>query len=743
MRNYIKGKFKKEIYNSGKGYIIGLIKIKETNDSSVEDYINKVMTFTGYFAGLNQDDDYIFYGNLIEHPKYGFQYQVEDYERIKPEDKDGIVEFLSSDLFQGIGEKLAVKIVDTLGKETLDKILEDKDNLKKVPKLSDKKIETIYNTLSKYEESHKIVVYLTELGFNMKDSLNIYNYYKDMTVMTIENNIFDIIEEVEDISFLKVDQISEKLNFEKDDIRRIKACILFIMKDLTFKTGNTYLEIEEIKKETIDYLKFFIQDDDFINFLDELRFEGKIVLENNLYYLMDIYQAEVEITSKIKRLLDFDIEKQKNFDQVLKELEHTINIKYNDEQIEAIRKALENHLFIINGGPGTGKTTIIKAIVSMYQELNGFSYEEMLERVSLLAPTGRASKRMSEATLFPATTIHRFLKWDKDSNSFNINMYNKAEQEFIIVDEVSMIDISLLASLFKGLKENVKIIFVGDYNQLPSVGPGNILKDLIESNMIDTVELNILYRQSEDSYITKLASEIKNNELTSYLEQKEDYAFLTCNGDSIPTNLKNICKQLLEKGYNEKRVQIMAPMYMGINGIDHLNQELQSIFNPKSSDKEEIKYGDVIFREQDKILQLVNMPDLNVYNGDIGYISSIIPSTRSESKKNEIYVNYDGNIVKYLPNDFQKIKHGFIISIHKSQGSEFEFVIMPICRYYRRMLYKKLIYTGITRAKRKLILLGEADAFLYGVSNTNEMVRKTNLKNRLEKMYNMDNISVK
>jgi exodeoxyribonuclease V alpha subunit len=743
MRNYIKGKFKKEIYNSGKGYIIGLIKIKETNDSSVENYINKVMTFTGYFAGLNQDDDYIFYGNLIEHPKYGFQYQVEDYERIKPEDKDGIVEFLSSDLFQGIGEKLAVKIVDTLGKETLDKILEDKDNLKKVPKLSDKKIETIYNTLSKYEESHKIVVYLTELGFNMKDSLNIYNYYKDMTVMTIENNIFDIIEEVEDISFLKVDQISEKLNFEKDDIRRIKACILFIMKDLTFKTGNTYLEIEEIKKETIDYLKFFIQDDDFINFLDELRFEGKIVLENNLYYLMDIYQAEVEITSKIKRLLDFDIEKQKNFDQVLKELEHTINIKYNDEQIEAIRKALENHLFIINGGPGTGKTTIIKAIVSMYQELNGFSYEEMLERVSLLAPTGRASKRMSEATLFPATTIHRFLKWDKDSNSFNINMYNKAEQEFIIVDEVSMIDISLLASLFKGLKENVKIIFVGDYNQLPSVGPGNILKDLIESNMIDTVELNILYRQSEDSYITKLASEIKNNELTSYLEQKEDYAFLTCNGDSIPTNLKNICKQLLEKGYNEKIVQIMAPMYMGINGIDHLNQELQSIFNPKSSDKEEIKYGDVIFREQDKILQLVNMPDLNVYNGDIGYISSIIPSTRSESKKNEIYVNYDGNIVKYLPNDFQKIKHGFIISIHKSQGSEFEFVIMPICRYYRRMLYKKLIYTGITRAKRKLILLGEADAFLYGVSNTNEMVRKTNLKNRLEKMYNMDSISVK
>lgn len=742
MRNYIKGKYKREIYNSKKGYIIGLIKVKETNDESIENYVNKTMTFTGYFADLNEDDDYIFYGNLTEHPKYGIQYQVEDYERIKPEDKDGIVEFLSSDLFPGVGEKLAIKIVDTLGEDALDKILEDKEALKKVPKISEKKIETIYNTLTKYEESHKVVVYLSELGFNMKDSLNIYNYYRSSTIMTIENNIFDIIDEVDEISFLKVDQISEKLNFEKDDIRRIKACILYIMKSLTFKTGNTYLELEEIKKETTEYLKFFIEDDDFINFLDELRFEGKIVLENNLYYLMDIYQAEIEITSKIKRLLDFDIKKQKNFDQVLKKLEHNINIKYNDEQVEAIRKSLENHLFIINGGPGTGKTTIIKAIVSMYQELNGLSYEEMLERVALLAPTGRASKRMSEATLFPATTIHRFLKWDKESNSFNVNMYNKADQEFIIVDEVSMIDISLLASLFKGLRENVKIVFVGDYNQLPSVGPGNVLKDLIESNMIDTVELSILYRQSEGSYITELASEIKNNELTSYLKQKEDYTFLTCNSDSIPTNLKNICKQLIEKNYNEKRVQIMAPMYMGMNGIDHLNHELQSIFNEKSSDKEEIRYGDVIFREQDKILQLVNMPDLNVYNGDIGYISSIVPANRSESKKNEIYVNYDGNIVKYLPNDFNKIKHGYIISIHKSQGSEFEFVIIPICRSYRRMLYRKLIYTGVTRAKRKLILLGEPDAFTYSVANTNELVRKTNLKNRLEKMYNMDNISV-
>lgn len=738
MKNYIKGKFKRTIFNSGKGFIIGLIKIKETNDEQMEDYINKTITFTGYFADLNEEDDYIFYGNLVEHPKYGIQYQVEESDRIKPEDKDGIVEFLSSDLFPGVGEKLAIKIVDTLGESALDKILEDKDSLKMVPKISEKKINTIYNVLSKYEESHKIVVYLTELGFNMKDSLNIYNYYKSSTIMTIENNIFDIIDYVEDISFTKVDEISRKLNFEYDDIRRIKACIFYIMKYITFKTGNTYLIYDEIKYETQKYLKFQIQNEDFLNFLDELRFEGKIVLENDLYYLMDIYKAETEITTKIKYLLDLKKDEYKSFDNILTNLEHDMNIDYNVDQETAIKKALENHIFIINGGPGTGKTTIINAIINMYKQLNNLSHEEMIEKVALLAPTGRASKRMSEATAFPATTIHRFLKWDKESNSFNVNEYNKAQQKLIIIDEVSMIDISLLASLFKGLIRDAKIVLVGDYNQLPSVGPGNVLKDLIESKMIDTIELSILYRQSEYSYINKLANEIKNNNLSNFLEPKDDYTFLSCSGENIKSNLSHICNQIIEKGYDYKKLQVMAPMYMGQNGIDNLNKELQNVFNSKSNNLKEIKYGDIIFRENDKILQLVNMPEENVYNGDIGFISSIIPASESESKKNEIYVNYDGNIVKYLPNDFNKIKHGFIISIHKSQGSEFEIVILPICKAYYRMLYKKLIYTAITRAKKKLIILGEPDAFLYSVSNNNEINRKTNLKNRLEKMYNLD-----
>ena len=300
-----------------------------------------------------------------------------------------------------------------------------------------------------------------------------------------------------------------------------------------------------------------------------------------------------------------------------------------------------------------------------------------------------------------------------------------------------MIDINLLASLLKGLTDNIKLVLVGDDNQLPSVGPGQILKDLINSEQIKTVKLNILYRQKEDSYINKLAEEIRNNELNDNLtQQRSDYAFLECDTINIKQSLINISKQLLEKGYNYKKFQVMAPMYKGLVGIDELNKTLQDVFNPEDEYKRQIEYGEITFRENDKILQLVNMPEENVFNGDIGIIQEIIPASKSESKKNEIYIDYDGNTVKYLPKDFNKIKHGYIISIHKSQGSEFDIVILPISKTYKRMLYKKLIYTAITRAKRKLILLGEKEAFIYSVNNNEEYIRKTSLEENLKKFLN-------
>ena len=736
MKKYIKGIYKKSIYESEKGYIIGIFKVTDTNDEEVETFINRTLTITGYFAELKQDDNYIFYGELIEHPKYGYQYNVTEYERLKPSDTEGLVEFLSSDLFKGIGEKLARNIVTILGNDCLDQILEDKSCLSLIPKLTKKKADTIYNTLNTYEKSHKTIVYLTELGFAMQDALEIYNLYKDNTVSQIESNIYKILDKTDNISFTKIDEIALESGIDKLDENRIKACIIYIMQQISYKNGDTYLTIEEIYDNLTKYLKEELDLNIFKSYIKELINEYKIITDYEKYYLKEIFDSELEIIIKIKILTEKKKSKYKTLEDDIIRLEEYSNIDYNLEQEEAIKSALRENITIITGGPGTGKTTIIKGITRLYQDLNKIEKEPENE-IALLAPTGRAAKRLSESTLLPASTIHRFLKWNKEKNEFQVNEYDKAKQKLIIIDEVSMIDINLLASLFKGLTDNIKLVLVGDDNQLPSVGPGQILKDLINSELIKTIKLTILYRQKEDSYINKLAEEIRNNELSdNFTEQKSDYTFLECNTENIKQSLINISKQLQEKGYNYKKFQVMAPMYKGITGIDELNKTLQEVFNPYDDCKRQIEYGEVIFRENDKILQLVNMPEENVFNGDIGVIQEIIPANISESKKNEIYVDYDGNLVKYLPKDFNKIKHGYIISIHKSQGSEFDIVILPVSRTYKRMLYKKLIYTAITRAKRKLIILGEKEAFIYSINNTNEYIRKTSLEENLKKFLN-------
>ena len=614
-------------------------------------------------------------------------------------------------------------------------ILEDSSCLMLVPKMTTKKANKIASTLMQYEESHKTIVYLTELGFTMKDALLVYNTYKSNTINKIEHNIYSLIEEIEELSFVKIDGIAKKLDIDPYDERRIKACILYVMGLVLFQNGDTYLLIEDIYEALRKYLNADINQSTFLSYIKELEDDEKIYHDQKYYYVMDMWNSEQNVISQIRILQNIPKTEYKQLDKKIREMENKNAIQYNEKQKEAIKKALQNSMTIITGGPGTGKTTIIRAIVELYGILHAMNYDTLVENVALLAPTGRAAKRMSESTLLPATTIHRFLKWNQELNQFAVNEYNKNLSKLIIIDEVSMIDLSLFDSLLKGLTNSIKLVLVGDYNQLPSVGCGQILKDLIESDVIDIVHLDLLYRQDENSYINTLAQEIKDNCLGEhFLDTRCDYRFLECSSNSIPKNLCSLCDKIVSKGYDYKRVQVMAPMYAGYNGIDNLNKQLQSVFNPPSSSKVELNYGDVIFREQDKILQLVNMPDENIFNGDIGTIQRIVLKDISNSGKNEIYVDYDGNVIKYLPKDFIKIKHGFIISIHKSQGSEFEMVIIPISSTYHRMLYRKLIYTGITRAKKKLILIGEADSFVYSVGKNDEYIRKTRLKEKLSQL---------
>ena len=421
MANFIKGNYKRTIFSTDKGYTVGLFKIKETNDHDMEDFIGKQITFTGFFEQLNENDLYVFYGEVVNHPKYGVQYQVKEYERLKPAGRDGIIEFLSSDLFPGIGFKMATKIVEKLGENALDLIIQDEKTLLLVKGLNAEKRKMIYETLINYEDSHKTIVYLTELGFSMRDSLLIYNKYKTSTIMQIESDIYQIIDDIDEISFLKVDEIAKNINIPSDSEKRIKASIIYIMNNLTFNNGDTYFLIDELFAELFSFLGFKISIELLKQYLEELHYEDKIVIINEKYYLKSIYDAEINICEKLKYLNKKRKVKNDNLSIKLDELEKINNITYNEKQKEAIIESLENNVTIITGGPGTGKTTIIKAIVDLYQLINNYSDTQMRDKISHLAPTGRASKRLSESTNFKATTIHRFLKWNKVNNSFGVN----------------------------------------------------------------------------------------------------------------------------------------------------------------------------------------------------------------------------------------------------------------------------------------------------------------------------------
>ena len=712
---YIKGNYSRSIYENNTGYVIGIFKVSDTDSELLSDYIGRSITFTGYFHELNNMDTYIFYGEKINHEKYGEQFRVDSYERVKPEEKDSIIEFLTSGLFKGIGEKKAKSIVDVLGKDTLKVILENPSNLLLIPKITEKDINILHNKLKEYESSYETIMYLSDLGFNTRDSMLIYNTYKSKTKSIIEEDIYRLILDINDITFKKIDLIALNSGVEKDSINRIKASIIYIMNEISNTYGHSYYSYLELLNLIPRVLGISIIEDSFIYALNELVKDSRIVIVDDRYYLKDMYEAETFIVKRFRMLNSKENKPIKKLKDNLSDLEKFFNIKYNEVQLEAIKKAIEKDFLIITGGPGTGKTTIIKAILELYRLINKLSYEKLNEKIALLAPTGRAAKRMSEQAMFPASTIHRFLKWQKEQNRFQINEYNKSNVEFVIIDEASMIDTYLMNSLLKGLSANCKIIIVGDDHQLPSVGPGDVLHDLIESNMLEVVKLRDEYRQDEGSNIITLAYDIRNKTINENIFNiKEDLTFIKCLDGDVITNIIDIYNTYKDLDYHE--LQILVPMYKGLNGIDIINEKIQDLFNKKSSNKKEIKVGEVTFREGDKVIQLTNMPDENVYNGDIGIIHEII-----NSKKKEIHIEYDSNIVKYTPSNFNNFRLAYSISIHKSQGSEFDVVIIPIVKGYNKMLYQKLIYTAVTRCKSKLYLVGDINALKYASINDRDL----------------------
>ena len=716
----IKGKLSKIIFhNNQNGYTVGLLKVKE---SDIDDLVNKTVTFTGNLPDLNEIDTYIMTGNLTNHEKYGSQFQVKSINRIMPQETDAMIDILSSNLFKGIGKKTAEKLVSVFKEKTFDVILNDTGNLLLIPGISEKQAKTLKEALKQYQGSYEDILMLNKLGFSTSESMKIYHYYKDKLNEVLDGNLYNIYYDIDEISFPRVDSIFVA-KYKKDSPSRVAGAIIYIIKTLSMTYGHTYFSKEEVNSYLFRVLKVEVSEKVVADAYNSLLVDERIVIKDDRLYLWEMYEAETLIARRLRLLAHEDKIKYKNLDTKIKEIETHYGIVYTTEQLDAIKLAITRKVAIITGGPGTGKTTILKGILDLYKVLSSSDKIRLNEQIALLAPTGRASKRMSEVTNFEASTIHRFLKWNKDTNRFQINEYNKSSVSFVIIDEASMIDTMLLSNLLKGLKSSCHIIFVGDANQLPSVAAGDVLNDMIESKELPVYALKNWHRQGSDSKIIPFAHRINEGILDrELLNSGSDLEFIPCKDNEIIEVIGNVCKD-----YNSYDLQVLAPIYKNRNGIYAINDHLQKLWNPKSPSKKEIEGNESIYREKDKVIQLSNMKDESVFNGDIGIIDRI-----KLLGNKELYIDYDGNLVKYTKSMLQNFTLGYAISIHKSQGSEFDTVLIPFTFDYRKMLYRKLIYTGVTRCKKKLILVGDINALEQAIRNNQEQKRRTSLKLFLE-----------
>jgi exodeoxyribonuclease V alpha subunit len=751
---FVKGRHLVTIFHNEQNlYTVLRIRVEETN----HEYEDKEAVITGYFPKIHEQETYIFFGEFKDHPKFGMQFQTKHFRKDIPQTKQGVAAYLSSEMFKGIGKKTAENIVETLGENAISKILNQPSLLDSVPKLPPDKAKMLYDTLMEHQGLEQVMVALNQYGFGPQLSMRMYQTYKDETLEIIQKNPYKLVEDIEGIGFGRADELGYQLGISGNHPDRIKAACLYTLENESMQTGHVYVHAEDLLIQVKNLLEENKRDQ--IEFTDisteilKLEEEGKIVGEEKRVYLPSLYFAEKGLVTSIKKILEQTEYKdqfpESEFLLALGNLEERLKVQYAPTQREAIQTALMSPMLILTGGPGTGKTTVIKGIVELYAELHGCSlepkdYHKKGEPFPFLlaAPTGRAAKRMSESTGLPAVTIHRLLGLN-GTEGYDHDEGSPLEGKILIVDETSMLDIWLANQLFKALPDHIQVILVGDEDQLPSVGPGQVLKDLLRSEVVPTVRLTDIYRQAEGSSIIELAHDIKKGFLPANVTIKQaDRSFIKCSTPQIPQVIEKVALNAKSKGYSAKDIQVLAPMYRGPAGIDRLNVLLQEIFNPNpDATRKEITFGEVKYRIGDKVLQLVNQPESNVFNGDIGEIISIIYAKENTEKQDMVYISFEGNEVEYSRQDLNQITHAYCCSVHKSQGSEFPIVILPITRSYFRMLRRNLIYTAITRSKQSLILCGEEEALRMGVERADEQSRQTTLSQKLQEMITVKELA--
>ena len=682
----------------------------------VKDY-TELVAVVGNLLDANVGSVLLVEGSWKVDSRYGRQFMAESWEETMPATVYGIEKYLGSGLIKGVGPKFAQRIVRMFGTETIDVIEDDIDRLRQVEGIGSKRISMIKESWQKQKEVKNIMLFLQSNGVSTAYAAKIYKEYGNAAIDKVKENPFRLADDIWGIGFRTADTIAAKLGFGKDSFVRLRSGILYTLSALADE-GHVYAERDQLADKAVELLEADIANVQMT--LDNMLQAEELILEEDAIFLPAFNYAEKGTAHKLIQLAE-DVS---GFDSLRPEsqvdvaaLEKMLGIQYDEVQAQAVQEAARSKVMVLTGGPGTGKTTTVQGIIA--------AYGQMGLRILLAAPTGRAAKRMSEATGLPAKTIHRLLEC-KPPDGYQRNEGNPVEGDVLIVDECSMIDSSLRNSLLKALPRNMRLVLVGDVDQLPSVGAGNVLRDIIDSGRFPVIRLTRIFRQAQQSRIITNAHRINKGEFPD-ISNGRNTDFFFINNEEPEAAVQEIVALVSSKlpryyGVKPSEVQVLTPMQRGVLGGTNLNQTLQAALNPEG---EGLRRGGFIFRLYDKVMQVKNNYDKEVFNGDIGRITAV------DLQERTLQVMFDGRVIEYDVSELDELVHAYATTIHKAQGSEYPIVVMPILMTHFVMLQRNLLYTGITRAKKVLVLIGSKKALAYAVHNVTVSQRNTKLKERL------------